>query len=202
MRHYFQDSESLCLSAGFFLFVTNPVEKKCWKAYAGPKRSDGIKAQSLPWACHFSPGTQNWLEKWEWRKILLQRAVGQEFIWFFSTFTWLKSTINSCFTEKSFHSVISCISDLDSFNNYFYMQTFPSSTSLPKALHSSDKGIIVRPSNWFFTFSLLCTYFSYKCSNFPCRAKTCIVSFLGECMCLLKYASQVSQMTHLLLFRK
>lgn len=199
MRHYFQDSESLCLSAGFFLFVTNPVEKKCWKAYAGPKRSDGIKAQSQHAISVQAPKTGSKNESGG-RSFSEEQSVKSSYDFSLHSPDW-KAQLTAA-SLKSFHPVISCISDLDSFNNYFYMQTFPSSTSLPKALHSSDKGIIVRPSNWFFTFSLLCTYFSYKCSNFPCRAKTCIVSFLGECMCLLKYASQVSQMTHLLLFRK
>lgn len=48
-------------------------------------------------------------------------VIGKEFILFSLTFTGLMNAINSCFTGKSFHSVISFISDLGSFDNRFHV---------------------------------------------------------------------------------
>lgn len=62
---------------------------------------------------------------------ILQRVVSQEFILFLSIFNRLMSAINSSFTGKSVHSVISFISDMKSFDNYFCMLTFTSSTIIP-----------------------------------------------------------------------
>lgn len=96
---------------------------------------------------------------------ILQRAVSKEFILFLSTFNRLMSTINSCFTGKSFHSVISFISDMESFYNYFYMLTLTSSTIIPM-LTQEWLTYNSKYKSLFLTLPLLCTCFLYYCSDF------------------------------------
>lgn len=73
----------------FFSFITNPVEKKCWKAYAGPKSSNSINgsepAISMPFQCRH-PELAPWMRMEENNSLRSSRS-GVLFIYLYTHWT-------------------------------------------------------------------------------------------------------------------